>query len=413
MTRAFAYNSPMHPKDEYRYCRVTLRTDCNHCGHPVPLNEPHTTVLCNSCLKEVTIPEHLWVQLMDQANESSPERKPGKPSRSVSVIDGFQVSFELENRPPSCEKCDKPFPVDGLGLDEETNFCCVHCGDPARTMVPPAWLKKAIPGLVKLYAVDPSAPPAQAGQMAVDVKDAPKPVVLNCPSCNAALKATVESERTIECQYCNVNVYLPDAVWRSLHPAKTAVPFYVVFRGQTRAQRELDAESKKAIEEKKKAAKDAEEQLAKNRAELGTRLALAWVSVGLLGLLFAGAWVYLFEWAADNPERAATETPDSFSFIVGLAVLGLWVAGAQAMRAADVGYNNSVSTGFLPTLPLYLLPFMGGLFALFHFVTMLITASADDSITGNHWPLLPMFFVYLLLLAHQAAFIFHMMQYGT
>ena len=31
-----------------------------------------------------------------------------------------------------------------------------------------------------------------------------------------------QTERTLRCKYCNVDVFLPDAVWLKLHPAKVA-----------------------------------------------------------------------------------------------------------------------------------------------------------------------------------------------
>src|SRR5262249_37196322 len=48
------------------------------------------------------------------------------------------------------------------------------------------------------------------------------PVIMRCPECGGSLRVTSDSARTIACDHCNNNVYLPDDLWRSLHPVKRA-----------------------------------------------------------------------------------------------------------------------------------------------------------------------------------------------
>jgi hypothetical protein len=75
---------------------------------------------------------------------------------------------------------------------------------------------------------------------------------MTCPQCGAALHLTAESQRTTTCQFCHVDVFLPDELWRCLHPVKVVQPWWVRFEGSTRRQ--------------EKAASDAAEQVRREAA---------------------------------------------------------------------------------------------------------------------------------------------------
>jgi hypothetical protein len=49
-----------------------------------------------------------------------------------------------------------------------------------------------------------------------------------CPSCGGALKSAADTQRTTSCEFCGSSVYLPDDLWRRLHPAKKAQPWISV-----------------------------------------------------------------------------------------------------------------------------------------------------------------------------------------
>jgi hypothetical protein len=54
--------------------------------------------------------------------------------------------------------------------------------------------------------------------------------MMACMGCGAALGITVESPRITTCEYCQVENFLPDPLWRRLHPVKKRVPWYVRYR---------------------------------------------------------------------------------------------------------------------------------------------------------------------------------------
>src|SRR5258708_39741314 len=57
---------------------------------------------------------------------------------------------------------------------------------------------------------------------------------MTCPQCGGALHIPADTNRTTTCQFCSVDFYLPDDLWRRLHPVKVVEPWCVRFEGRTR-----------------------------------------------------------------------------------------------------------------------------------------------------------------------------------
>ena len=85
-------------------------------------------------------------------------------------------------------------------------------------IVLPAWLSAVVPAARTLHvAAAPPAPPAA------------RPISFACPDCGAGLKIDHAAPRVLACAYCAADLYLPDALWRTLHPARPRRPFWVTF----------------------------------------------------------------------------------------------------------------------------------------------------------------------------------------
>ena len=52
--------------------------------------------------------------------------------------------------------------------------------------------------------------------------------VFKCMSCGAGLELTKETKRTIKCNYCDNENYLPDIIWSKLHPNKETQPLFLL-----------------------------------------------------------------------------------------------------------------------------------------------------------------------------------------
>ena len=53
-------------------------------------------------------------------------------------------------------------------------------------------------------------------------------LVFKCNTCGAGLELTNKTQRTIKCNYCDNENYLPDSVWTKLHPNKEVQPLFVL-----------------------------------------------------------------------------------------------------------------------------------------------------------------------------------------
>lgn len=52
--------------------------------------------------------------------------------------------------------------------------------------------------------------------------------VFKCMTCGAGLELTGDTKRTIKCNYCDNENYLPDSIWTKLHPNKEVQPLYLL-----------------------------------------------------------------------------------------------------------------------------------------------------------------------------------------
>jgi len=263
-----------------RYAGFTVRTECNHCGNPLPLHGPVLSTLCPKCLQEAQVPASAWRVILEAFDEEHGSLAPGQGAVSSALVDGLSIRHEHKKHLPACEKCAAPFSVEQLPVGTSMDFSCTQCGDPANTQPVPAWLQALVPSARQFYSTDPAT---RAGNgLSLDAERAIKPVAMACPSCGGSLAATTESERIMVCRFCQTDVYLPDEVWRRLHPVVTVQEWFIRFEGLTRSQRAAvtrarDEAQKRDAANAKRAAADQRKRAAVRRnaaIELDQALAL-------------------------------------------------------------------------------------------------------------------------------------------
>lgn len=231
-----------------RHASIKARVDCSECGQPVPLDGPVRKAHCNMCQSEVAVRPGLWQAVLTEAENRYETLLGGAVHADKLQRHGQEMTFELRVTVPACEQCGAAFPAEAVSHLGELQFCCTACGDPASTHPTPDWLRKRLPAAVQVVRTDVVVPSGGAGAVAVQTaEETPQPVVMACPQCAGSLSVGVESERLHRCQYCGAEVYLPDAVWRRLHPVKKVQEFFVGFAGPTpreqKQQEQLRAEA--------------------------------------------------------------------------------------------------------------------------------------------------------------------------
>jgi len=237
-----------------QYMGIKMIDKCGQCGGPMPLNGPLLNWHCNNCQQTTPVEPDYWTTTLDGLFEEYGEEK-------GEYMLAFEASVSFATEKPRCAKCKEPLPVDEVAVGTLGNIFCPSCGAPTPTAPAPDWMRSACPSAVQFYGaeVEGGAVPA-----AIATPEAAKPVMLTCPSCNGALRITPDAMRTTTCQFCSTDVYLPDDLWKRLHPARIAGMWYVRFKGLAAEDREtmrevrrMFAKAKAKLEKKRRREADA------------------------------------------------------------------------------------------------------------------------------------------------------------
>jgi hypothetical protein len=270
----------------------TVRADCPSCGLPVPLNAPLERAHCHSCVRDFAVPGAVFGDLLVRLDDHHP--KAVSPYR-----EGAEAEYE--------------------GVHVHAARAEGDAEEGATWHPAPEWLRALVPTAKSFSVTDASASPSANGTTKGDATDASKPVALPCTQCGAPLHVTSESKRTVTCEFCKTDVYLPDDLWRRLHPVKTMSPWFVRFEGKTRAElaaedaerarRDADAAeaaAKASSEEERERLRAAEEAQAKKERAGGAKLLLVLGAVAVLGFV---VWYGSRSATSDAAKPAASAAP--------------------------------------------------------------------------------------------------------
>ena len=229
-----------------RYGCFEVRTTCSSCGSPIVVNGPYRLITCPSCFKQTDISDTMAGFLNDFEEEYEGfDNGQGQGGTLMGGSGTFQYGYwRLAPRCSSC-KTDLNIPEDG----EASSVKCTKCGREHFVSPVPEWLKHEVPSATLIVA---SQPVSDAGESILKLDDESlKPIVMTCPQCSGALTVSTGSERILNCSYCNTEVYVPDAIWRKLHPVNKTVEWFVGFAGKNSAQLQSARRAQDTREEKK------------------------------------------------------------------------------------------------------------------------------------------------------------------
>jgi hypothetical protein len=221
-----------------RHASFTLRAQCAHCGGPLPLLGPLREVPCEACGKTTPITANEWGRILMFASRCVSSMNIGRHE----IASGFAPHAK-----PACASCATPMPLDALAIGTDTSAKCA-CGEALVTYPAPAWLRDELPALVQLYGADREASTTPATRAHVE------PVVMACPKCGGSLDIAADAQRTTKCTFCSASIYLPDDLWRALHPVKTVRAWTLAFEGGTLVNKQTLADR---VQEAQKVADDA------------------------------------------------------------------------------------------------------------------------------------------------------------
>jgi DNA-directed RNA polymerase subunit RPC12/RpoP len=205
-----------------------LQLPCAECGNPVIGDGPLRHIECPHCQSRLALSSEAWKSLLEDAYQEYSQFDWDEGRNSQCFVEGFQVHLSYGRQLPKCPECRAVLPHDQLPANHEGPVFCSACGKRTSTHAAPDWLRQVLPHAVKLWCAATEADPNGAQELLLQPAD--KPVMMACLHCGAGLKITVDTPRIASCEYCSTDFYLPDPLWRRLHPVKKRIPWYVVYR---------------------------------------------------------------------------------------------------------------------------------------------------------------------------------------
>ena len=207
-----------------------IRTSCAECGEGIVLDGPRLEARCEACGSVAGVGPDYWRNMLSlRASADEFHLTEGK-TRGSSLVAGeqkFLISWGPQR--PLCTGCSAPLDLTHAPPGTTGSISC-PCGATTPTCPPPPWLAQAEPAVMQTFGVQPEQPAGSAPVAASQALAGLGLVSFACPDCGANLKVSPESPRVLRCHYCQCDSYLPDPLWRALHPAKKRTPFYIAFR---------------------------------------------------------------------------------------------------------------------------------------------------------------------------------------
>lgn len=196
-----------------RVLSIIIKVRCHRCGRFVFVNGPKRTIMCSACLYENKI-------------------KPGDIVENL-VMASKDMTFSYKHwwkKQMPCNECASPvkIPVSQLISGESAEVHCEKCNAIMKGGPPPKWLHKKMPGILGVFNTDDITIKRQKAKIRQKYKTV---AGLDCPGCGENILTDGRMERTVTCTRCKNEVFIPDRLWRKLHPVTRARRWAVVFRG--------------------------------------------------------------------------------------------------------------------------------------------------------------------------------------
>lgn len=163
-----------------------------------------------------------WKKVFDQRDQDHVRKR--VTGLAIGFLSEIQFNARIGPQDPKCTACQSKLDLAAYKPGMTGELTCT-CGKTMPTEPTPEWVRAFDPKAVQLFNVAPQA----SGAAPVVATAAAKPVSFGCPECGANLKVTADSPRVLECQYCKTDLFLPDALWRALHPVRKRGAWYVQF----------------------------------------------------------------------------------------------------------------------------------------------------------------------------------------
>ncbi len=205
---------------------------CPGCNNYVAVSGITDYDTCQNCGKQVNVSAIInerMFSFMDKTKYMN-----GYLSGSIEQMGGAGAyKLVYSSMQPYCEECFNVIDENEMleAVKAEKPFTCNACGHKMPGRGRDAALKEFHPNAIGVindsYGFDYAEKNVDKDSM----------LVFKCMTCGAGLELTSDTKRTIKCNFCDNENYLPDSIWGKLHPNKEVQPLFVML--------ELDEEDMK------------------------------------------------------------------------------------------------------------------------------------------------------------------------
>lgn len=206
---------------------IEISVQCPKCDGWVPLNGPLLRVHCDKCQTAFELAPRFWYKVLRDVYAEAAFRLDDGQGYNAAATERYDVKVLYGSQRPSCGACNEPLEL-ARGVAAAYEHECPACGATTPVVPAPAWLADALapPRLLVNAEVQ-----EEKGEEVAEGEEAPAgsaPVAFTCPQCGGSLLVDGR-DRMVACNFCGVNVYLPDDLWFRLHPARKKARWFAVF----------------------------------------------------------------------------------------------------------------------------------------------------------------------------------------
>lgn len=208
---------------------VELKLECRYCGSPVPLNALSPTILCYHCLTSINISKSSWKEILGEICRRVLEENDSRLTITGNVIPFYvegNVCVRLYGKEEPRTWKRKPIPMRQALVSSVENFFPVEEEAVFIREIPKEYSSFLRSATHLVCEDETQIHKHQNSEMKNPTSS--DLVVFTCPACGGALKID-GTKRILECNYCKVNVYIPDALWFRFHPSKLTRRWYIWF----------------------------------------------------------------------------------------------------------------------------------------------------------------------------------------
>jgi hypothetical protein len=200
---------------------------CPSCESSVPLNALVSNIKCPGCGEDIKLSLDNWKSILEEAVKRSPSCDEGEGS-SLSIFSEYKFGVLYGKLAPRYNDTKDTIQEDLLlaAIDKGVVKHPVTNAPTSIRRIPTPYAEE-FKGVIALVGEDASLLPGNKAGQPIE-EGTSRPVAFQCPCCSGSLIIDGK-ERTVVCSFCDTQVYLPDDLWRTLHPVKKKRRWFLLF----------------------------------------------------------------------------------------------------------------------------------------------------------------------------------------